>query len=186
MRAAEAQVKAVVDEAVASYDPLEKATLDELDELEDDEDEDVLAAYRKKRMAEMRPRLPRHFGKVVHIREDEYRVEVSDEAAADRETWVVVHLFRETMTACVIINRALDDLARRFPGHEIRQDLRDGCEQVPGRSAADAAGVPEGDRDADGRAARVRRAQGPTPHVEFPLRRMRRHHSSEIENPFAQ
>ena len=116
VRAAEAQVKAVVDEAVASYDPLEKATLDELDELEDDEDEDVLAAYRKKRMAEMKAAAAAaRFGKVVHIREDEYRVEVSDEAAADRETWVVVHLFRETMTACVIINRALDDLARRFP-----------------------------------------------------------------------
>ena len=71
MRAAEAQVKAVVDEAVASYDPLEKATLDELDELEDAEDEDVLAAYRKKRMAEKKAAAAAaRFGKVVHIRED--------------------------------------------------------------------------------------------------------------------
>ena len=51
------------------------------------------------------------FGSVLHIREDEYRQEVSDEAAADRETWVVVHLFKDTKTGCVLVNRCLDELA---------------------------------------------------------------------------
>ena len=116
MRAADAQLKAAVESAVASYDPLEKATIEQLDEMEDDEDEDVLASYRKKRMAEMKAaRAAARFGSVLHIREDEYRVEVSDEAAPDRDTYVVVHLFRDTMTACVLINRALGDLAARFP-----------------------------------------------------------------------
>ena len=116
LREAETELKAAVEEAVASYDPLEAKTLDELDELEDDEDEDVLAAYRKKRIAEMKAaRAAARFGSVIHIREDEYRLEVSDEAAEDRDTWVVVHLFKDTKTGCVLLNRCLDQLAPRFP-----------------------------------------------------------------------
>lgn len=116
MRQADAAIAAAVETALEDYDPLAKATLDELDELEDDEDEDVLEAYRKKRMAEMKQhRATARFGSVLHIREDEYRTEISDEAAEDKDTFVVVHLFRDTMTACVLINRALDDLATRFP-----------------------------------------------------------------------
>eukprot|EP01047_Picozoa_sp_COSAG01_P011096 COSAG01_NODE_483_length_16412_cov_17.605162_6_plen_297_part_00 len=116
VREAEAQVAAAVQEAVDAYDPLAKKSLDQLDELEDDEDEAVLAEYRRRRIQEMKAaRAAARFGSVLHIREDEYRQEVSDEAAADRETWVVVHLFKDTKTGCVLVNRCLDELAKRYP-----------------------------------------------------------------------
>jgi hypothetical protein len=111
LREADEQVKVLVQEAIDCYDPLAKASMGELHELEDEEDEDVRASYRKKRIMEMKAaKAKARFGSVIHIREDEYRREVSDEAAEGRDSWVVVHLFKDSKTACVLVNRSLDEL----------------------------------------------------------------------------
>ena len=116
VREAEEAVNAAIQETVASYDPLAKKSLEELDELEDDEDEEILRQYRRKRILEMKAaKALARFGSVLHIREDEYRREVSEEAAEGKDTFVVVHLFKESKTGCVLVNRCLDQLAARFP-----------------------------------------------------------------------
>lgn len=116
VREAEEAAKAALQQAADSYDPLDKKSLNELDELEDDEDDEVLRQYRRKRILEMKAaKALARFGTVLHIREDEYRREVSEETTEGRDTYVVVHLFKESMTGCVLVNRCLDHLAANFP-----------------------------------------------------------------------
>jgi hypothetical protein len=116
VKAAEKQVKELVEGALASYDPMERKTVDELDELEDDEDDEVLELYRAKRIAEMKAaKAAAKFGVVYHIREDEYRLEVSETAIEASDVWVVVHLFKDAMTSCTLLNNALDKVAKQFP-----------------------------------------------------------------------
>ena len=71
---------------------MDNKTVDELDELEDEEDERVLAQYRLKRIAEMRALQEKNkFGSVIEITAVDYTKEVNQ---AGEGIWVVLHLYK--------------------------------------------------------------------------------------------
>ena len=92
----EEQIVDIVERTVQeklNKDHLAEKTLDELDELEDDEDERVLAEYRRKRIAEMRSLQERaKFGSVIEITAVDYVKEINQ---AGPDTWVVLHLYKQ-------------------------------------------------------------------------------------------
>eukprot|EP00164_Ancoracysta_twista_P001872 GFYU01002460.1.p1 GENE.GFYU01002460.1~~GFYU01002460.1.p1 ORF type:complete len:241 (+),score=106.59 GFYU01002460.1:62-784(+) len=95
---------------VENYDPLEHKTLEQLDELEDDEDERVLEEYRQKRIAEMKAKaLASRYGSVVQISEPEYTKETQS-----GDVWTVIHLFKPGLEACDLMNKCLERLANKF------------------------------------------------------------------------
>ncbi|KAJ1951026.1 phosducin [Linderina macrospora] len=91
---------------------LDNLDLDELDELEDDEDDEILNQYRAQRLAEMKAELANDkFGELIHISEPDYKREVT---LASRESWIVVHLFRDSIPECKLLNRYLSTLAKQY------------------------------------------------------------------------
>jgi hypothetical protein len=98
-------------EARAARDPLAGKTLEQLDELEDDLDDDVLARYREQRMAELKAkRALERFGEVKQISKQDYNEHVTQ---ASQNAWVVVHLFLAGKRECQLLNRVLSETARR-------------------------------------------------------------------------
>ncbi|KAJ2761595.1 phosducin [Coemansia sp. BCRC 34490] len=91
---------------------LEKLDLDELDELEDEEEDEVLHQYRQQRLAEMQAQLDKEkFGELTQISEPDYKKEVT---LASKESWIVVHLFRDSIPECKLMNRHLSLLAQQY------------------------------------------------------------------------
>jgi len=91
---------------------LQNASLDELNELEDDNDEKVIEEYRKKRMEEMRNQASREkFGSLMSISEPEYKTVVTD---APPEEWVVVFLTKPGIKGCDHMEATLRILAKKF------------------------------------------------------------------------
>lgn len=88
-------------------------SLQQLDEHEDDIDEDALGVYRKKRLAELKEqqRLSR-FGQVYSVGQTDYKQAVTE---ASKECFVVVHLMENGSDECSLMNRCLEEIARRFP-----------------------------------------------------------------------
>jgi hypothetical protein len=72
---------------------LEKLSLDELDELEDDEEEAILREYKQKRLMEMKADFSKaRYGEVIEITAQDYVQEVNK---AGEGVWVVVHLYKQ-------------------------------------------------------------------------------------------
>lgn len=93
--------------------PIEKCSLDELDELEDDEDEHVLLEYRNKRIAEMKAlAVKSKYGVVSEITAQEYVQEVNK---AGDGVWVILHLYKPGIPLCSLVNQYLNILANKFP-----------------------------------------------------------------------
>ena len=90
----EAQIAEMVEQVIQEREArkYDDKTLDELDELEDDLDEQVLDGYRKKRMMEMQEQAKKDkFGEVTHISQVDFVGEVTK---AGEGVWVVLHLFQ--------------------------------------------------------------------------------------------
>lgn len=76
----------------AAPNSLEEKTLDDLDELEDEEDERVLEEYRRKRIAEMKELASKcKYGEVQEISAEDYVKEVNN---AGEDVWVILHLYK--------------------------------------------------------------------------------------------
>ncbi|KAJ1744081.1 phosducin [Coemansia sp. RSA 1821] len=91
---------------------LEKLDLDELAELEDEEDDQILEQYRQQRMAEMQAQAEKEkFGELIQISEPNYKAMVTE---ASKDVWVVVHLFRDSIPECKLMNRILGELAMQY------------------------------------------------------------------------
>ncbi|KAJ2079641.1 phosducin [Coemansia sp. RSA 988] len=91
---------------------LEQLDLDELKELEDEEDDRVLEQYRQQRLAEMQAQQSKEkYGSLEHISEPDYKREVTE---ASKDSWIVVHLFRESIPECKLMNRILSELAQQY------------------------------------------------------------------------
>ncbi|CAG8576902.1 5463_t:CDS:2 [Dentiscutata heterogama] len=104
---------------------LEDKTLDELDELEDEEDERVLLEYRQKRIAEMKAEALRSkFGEVIQISKPDFIREVTD---ASKEVWVVVHLFKDSIPECKLMNAHLATLAAKYKATKFIKIIGDQC-----------------------------------------------------------
>lgn len=88
-------------------------SIEELDELEDFEDEEVLAQFRRERIAEIKALQARSkFGRVLEISASDYVGEVNQ---AGEDVWVVLHLYKQGIQLCALINQFMSHLAERFP-----------------------------------------------------------------------
>ncbi|XP_045602646.1 phosducin-like protein 3 [Procambarus clarkii] len=92
---------------------LGKLSLDELEELEDEEDETILLEYRRKRIAEMKAEAAANkFGEVGEISADDYVEKVNN---AGGGVWVFLHLYKQGIPICALINQYLSRLAYKYP-----------------------------------------------------------------------
>jgi translation elongation factor EF-Ts len=79
-------------EAAENFDVLGTKTLEELDEIEDEEDDKVLEEYRRKRIAEMQEKIRvSRFGTLETIGQQDFVQEVSNEKEG---VDVIIHLFQ--------------------------------------------------------------------------------------------
>ncbi|KAL8452280.1 hypothetical protein Emed_001441 [Eimeria media] len=128
-------------EQLENVDVLGRKNLKQLKELEDDVAEDTLEALRQKRLQQLKLRQQRNrFGELLHLGKDEFVQEVTEASAvnpdareeeaaeADPEqqqqqqqqqqqkggTWVVLHMYRDSVVACRQLNAILSRLAARF------------------------------------------------------------------------
>jgi len=87
--------------------------LDELDELEDEEEERILLQMRNQRIAEMKAlQAKSQFGTVREITAVDYVQEVNK---AGEDIFVVLHLYKQGVPLCSLINEYMNRLAPRFP-----------------------------------------------------------------------
>ncbi|KAI7852500.1 thioredoxin-like protein [Circinella umbellata] len=105
---------------------LENKTLDELDELEDEFDDDhILLEYRKKRLEEMQKLTEQNkYGEVTQISKPDFVKEVTE---ASKECYVVVHLFKDYIPACKLMNQHLAQLAKEFKATKFVKIVSDQC-----------------------------------------------------------
>ncbi|ERE92717.1 phosducin-like protein 3 [Cricetulus griseus] len=94
----------------------EDMTLEELEENEDEfneEDERAIEMYRQQRLAEWKAtQLKNKFGDVLEISGKDYVQEVTK---AGEGLWVILHLYKQGIPLCSLINQHLSGLARKFP-----------------------------------------------------------------------
>ncbi|XP_028721585.1 phosducin-like protein 3 [Peromyscus maniculatus bairdii] len=94
----------------------EDMTLEELEENEDEfneEDERAIEMYRQQRLAEWKAtQLKNKFGEVLEISGKDYVQEVT---RAGEGLWVILHLYKQGIPLCSLINQHLSGLARKFP-----------------------------------------------------------------------
>ncbi|KAK9885924.1 hypothetical protein WA026_013802 [Henosepilachna vigintioctopunctata] len=112
----EDQIVSLLEETITEKSKgvdFDKLNIDELDELEDSEDEAILNAYRDKRIAEMKVMLEKSkFGSVGEISAQDYVDEVNK---AGKDIWVVLHLYKQGIPICALINEHLRHLAQKYP-----------------------------------------------------------------------
>ncbi|XP_066155011.1 viral IAP-associated factor homolog [Euwallacea fornicatus] len=99
--------------------------LHELDELEDSEDEAVLLEYRQKRIAEIKALSEKSiYGYVGEISAQDYVNEVNK---AGRGVWVVLHLYKQGIPLCALINEHMYQLAPKFPTVKFLKSISTTC-----------------------------------------------------------
>ncbi|XP_018331884.1 viral IAP-associated factor homolog [Agrilus planipennis] len=99
--------------------------LDELDELEDSEDEAILLEYRNKRIAEIKALAEKSkFGTVQEISAQDYIQEVNKAGVG---IWVVLHLYRQGIPLCSLINQYLQTLAAKYPTVKFLKSVSTTC-----------------------------------------------------------
>lgn len=104
---------------------MEELDLDGLDELEDSEDEDVLNQYRSKRIAEMKALAGKaKFGSVREISGQDYVNEVNK---AGEGIYVVLHLYKQGIPLCNVINQHISYLAAKFPATKFLKSIASTC-----------------------------------------------------------
>lgn len=104
---------------------MSKLDLDGLDELEDSEDEAVLEDYRRRRIAEMRALAEKaKFGFVREISGQDYVREVNQ---AGDGIWVVLHLYKQGIQLCALINQFMNQLAVQYPATKFLKSIASTC-----------------------------------------------------------
>ncbi|KGK40438.1 hypothetical protein JL09_g309 [Pichia kudriavzevii] len=108
------QLEEALADAIAKQheNRLEDLDIDELEALEDEEDEDFLAIYKQKRMAEMRQLASREkFGSIYPISKPEWQREVTE---ASKDATVFVHLSNESQLQSRLLSIILREAAQKF------------------------------------------------------------------------
>ena len=99
-------------QAAAKGKEISDMNLDELDELEDSEDEEILLQYRQKRIAEIKALSEKSkFGSVLEISAQDYVQEINK---AGEGIWVILHLYKQGIPLCALINQFMHNLAMKF------------------------------------------------------------------------
>eukprot|EP01057_Protomagalhaensia_wolfi_P005782 Protomagalhaensia_wolfi_Nauph_80__5781@NODE_711_length_2084_cov_23_603912_g532_i0_p2_GENE_NODE_711_length_2084_cov_23_603912_g532_i0NODE_711_length_2084_cov_23_603912_g532_i0_p2_ORF_typecomplete_len275_score49_99Phosducin/PF02114_16/7_7e42HyaE/PF07449_11/6_7e03HyaE/PF07449_11/0_18Thioredoxin/PF00085_20/0_21_NODE_711_length_2084_cov_23_603912_g532_i02071031 len=114
-------------ELIKTIDPLEERSLRELDELEDAVDEDVLAKYRSRRLAEMKKKQARSkFSEVLEIAAPDYVEQVTEASKADGGKQVVVCLlYKDSVPQAVALSQIIKELATRHRDVKFCQGVSD-------------------------------------------------------------
>ncbi|XP_058042230.1 phosducin-like protein 3 [Ahaetulla prasina] len=93
----------------------EDMTLEELEENEDEfneEDERAIEMYRQQRIAEWKVSQEKNkFGQVLEISGQDYIQEITK---AGKNIWVILHLYKQGIPLCALINQHLSGLAKKF------------------------------------------------------------------------
>lgn len=108
------QLEEALADAIAKQheNRLEDLDIDELEALEDEEDEDFVAIYKQKRMAEMRQLASREkFGSIYPISKPEWQREVTE---ASKDATVFVHLSNESQLQSRLLSIILREAAQKF------------------------------------------------------------------------
>ncbi|XP_063367452.1 viral IAP-associated factor homolog isoform X2 [Cydia amplana] len=104
---------------------LSELDLDGLDELEDSEDEAVLEEYRRKRIAELKRLAEKpKFGDVREVSGQDYVQEVNK---AGEGIWVVIHLYKQGIQQCALLNQHLRELAAKYPYTKFLKAIAQTC-----------------------------------------------------------
>merc|ERR1712223_1411579 len=104
---------------------MEDMNLDELDELEDEEEERILEEYRKARMAEIKNMQAKsNFGTVGEISGQDYVNEVNK---AGEGIWVILHLYKQGIPLCALINQYMTNLSAKFPNVKFLKGISTTC-----------------------------------------------------------
>ncbi|XP_004627576.1 phosducin-like protein 2 isoform X2 [Octodon degus] len=105
-------------------------TLAQLEEAEDEFDEDDIKAietYREKRLQEWKAlKKKQKFGELREISGNQYVNEVTN---AEKDVWVIIHLYRSSIPMCLLVNQHLSLLARKFPATKFVKAIVDSCIQ---------------------------------------------------------
>ena len=100
-------------------------TLDELAEFEDEEEERILEQYRRERMAQIKALQSKsNFGDVRDISAEDYVAQVNK---AGEGIWVVLHLYKQGIPLCALINQYLLALAGKFPTVKFLRSISTTC-----------------------------------------------------------
>ncbi|VEN50718.1 unnamed protein product [Callosobruchus maculatus] len=114
-----------IEKKTAEGKNLADLNLEELDELEDSEDEAVLEEYRRKRIAEIKALAQRQkFGTVGEISAQDYVNEVNK---AGEGIWVVLHLYKQGIPLCALVNEHLRILAAKYPTVKFLKSISTVC-----------------------------------------------------------
>jgi len=112
-------------EKAENYDPLEKKTKEELDELEDDIDDDFLEQYKRKRLAEMQNvQTKPKFGEMKQINKQEYVREVTE---APEDVFAILLLYQDYNEKSLKMGYAMAELAKRYVHHKFMMIKADKC-----------------------------------------------------------
>ncbi|XP_042885025.1 phosducin-like protein 3 [Penaeus japonicus] len=104
---------------------LGKLSLDELDELEDDEDEAILLEFRRRRIEELKAQVEANkFGEVLEISAQDYVEKVNN---AGSGIWVILHLYKQGIPLCALINQYLTKLAVKYPQLKVLKSISTTC-----------------------------------------------------------
>jgi len=111
-----------LSEPVNNYNEM---TLDELDEFEDEEEEAIMNQYRQKRIEEMKAKFAKaKYGDVREISATDYVEQVNK---AGEGVWVVLHLYKQGIPLCTLINQHLNILAKKFPEVKFLKSISTTC-----------------------------------------------------------
>jgi hypothetical protein len=108
------EIENIVREVIENYDPMSKKTLNELEELEDDfEDDHFIRNLKNKRLQEMKEEAKNSkFGLLREIRYENYKVEVNE---SSHSNFVVIILHQDYVENSNILCEILKNLAKKHP-----------------------------------------------------------------------
>jgi len=132
------EIEKIAIEIAESYDPLEKKSIDQLNKLEEnnDEDEKVLQMYKEKRLAEMKEYASKpKYGFLFELRKQDWMQEVN---GAPKDVFVVLHLYQTFNDLSNILGKILENVAQKYPLVKFMKIVATNCienyrdEDVPG------------------------------------------------------
>lgn len=132
MRVARGAERSVEDsQAIAEAAAAAAQQLDDSDEDDDGDDDEFMEEYRAARLRQLQAAASKPiFGSIREVSAADYLEEVD---GVDPRVSVVVHLYEPYIGACQKMNRALELLARRYPGVKFLRMLADQCRQATGQ-----------------------------------------------------
>ena len=124
---AEKALEEAKESAAREFDPLKNRTLDELDELEEEEyaDSRMIDSYRQQRLEELKAIAKRNkFGQLMEFSRSEFVKEVTE---ASKESWVIVLLYKDHIPDSKKLLEVMFQLAKKHPATKFLRIVSDNC-----------------------------------------------------------